>query len=288
MVTSMERTPDPPPAGAPEEIWKDEGWTLTIDVGKTCALKFPVGSTVIDKSDLKGLPMLEAERCVPAVKVATYRSCSRNFVDKVEADGSITENFYLANAARWAKEGETPNCRLTLDPDNPEECVLISTCKTQSNTEWKLDRDYAHRMLGMGDYEYGQGSLHSDEESETSDVVSTKEVARARRSVTVSEKLDREEEASVYQAQVLSYLEKAGRDQAACLGGLDILRDGQYQTDIKAHEHWEMSYNVSKRTVFDLVRIVSLGKSICNHFQIPLDEVMFPPETDGGETKGSP
>jgi hypothetical protein len=40
--------------------------------------------------------------------------------------------------------------------------------------------------------------------------------------------------------------------------------------------------------VLDLVRLVSLGKSICKHFEIPLDEDTFPPESDGEETKGNP
>jgi hypothetical protein len=48
MVTSADRSAEPPPVGAPEEIWEADGWTLRIETGKTCALKFPVGST--DKS----------------------------------------------------------------------------------------------------------------------------------------------------------------------------------------------------------------------------------------------
>jgi hypothetical protein len=266
MATSADRSAVPPPVGAPEEIWEAEGWTLKIETGKTCALKFPVGSSEMNKNDWLSLPVLERERCVPAdTAFPAYRCCPRNLVDKVDEDGGVLENFYLAGAARWAKKGEAPNCRLTLDPDNPEECVLISTLKTQSNTEWKLDRDYAHRMLSMGDYEYGTGCLHSDEESEASDVVATVGVARARRSVTVAEKLDREEETSVYQAQELSYSEGAVKDRAACLAELEVARVIR-----------QRSLNVATRGVFDPIRLVSIGKAICKHFDIALDEDTFP------------
>ena len=154
--------------------------------------------------------------------------------------------------------------------------MLISTLKTQSNSEWKLDRDYAHRMLCMGDYEYGQGCLHSDEESEASDVVATVGVARARRSVTASEKLDREEETSLYQAQELSYSDVAGKDRAACLAELEVARGIRERSILETREHRLMSINVSKRGVFDLIRLVSIGKAICKHFDIALDEDTFP------------
>lgn len=47
-----------------------------------------------------------------------------------------------------------PNCRLVLDWDwkegdlLEERCMLVSICKTQSPHAWKLDLDYAQRMLG--------------------------------------------------------------------------------------------------------------------------------------------
>jgi hypothetical protein len=169
MVTSADRSAEPPAVDAPEEAWVEKGWILGIETGKTCALKFPVGSHVLDSIDWRTLPVVERECCVAADScVPSYLYCPRNLVDKVEEGGTVLENYYLAGAVRWAKKGEASNCRLILDPDNPEQCVLISTLKTQSNTEWKLDRDYAHRTLELGEYEQGHEHLPSDEESETS------------------------------------------------------------------------------------------------------------------------
>jgi hypothetical protein len=254
-----------------------------------------VGSSGIDKVDWMNLPMVERERCVPADSLyPSYRSCPRNWVDKREEDGRISENYFLAGAVRWAKEGEAANCRLVLNPENTEECVLISTLKTQSNSEWKLDRDYAHRMLGIGEYEYGQESLASDEESETSEVVATVEVARARRSVTAAEKLDREEETTVYHAQVLSYLEEAGKDRAALLCAAEIMKDSQEMFIIETRKRRLIEFSAISKGVFELMRIRSLGKSICEHLKIPVDEEMFlpgvlvVPESDEDETEGKP
>jgi hypothetical protein len=203
MVTSADRSAEPPAADAAEEVWVEQGWVLGIETGKTCALKFPVGSSEIDRVDWQRLPIEKNERCVNADSAfPSYRYCPRNLVDRVEEDGQVHENYFLAGAVRWARKNEVANCRLALNPDNTQECVLISTLKTQSNSEWKLDRDYAHRMLELGEYEYGRESLPSDEESEASDAAPIKEVARARRSVTTAEKLDREEDTSVYQALV--------------------------------------------------------------------------------------
>jgi len=284
MATSEERSAEPPPADEPEETWAGDGWTLKVESGRNGALKFPVGSKRIDAADLLGMPPLEKERCVPAEKPATYRRTSRNWVDKVEKDGTIHENYYLASAMRWAKKGETPNCRLMLDPDNPEECVIMSICKTQSNTEWKLDQDYAHRMIAMGDYEPGQHPS-SDEESEISELAPAKEVARARRSVTNAEKLDREEDTAAYQAQVLSYLEGAARDRAACLAGLENTRGILEGFIHGVQQQQERSLNLDTRQVFDLLRLVSLGKAICQHFDIPLEAGLFTVVPDGEETK---
>jgi hypothetical protein len=56
--------------------------------------------------------------------------------------GQVFENYFLAGAVRWAKKYELANCPLTLNPENTQECVLISTRKNQRGHEWKLDRNY--------------------------------------------------------------------------------------------------------------------------------------------------
>jgi hypothetical protein len=46
-----------------------------------------------------------------------------------------------------------------------------------------------------------------------------------------------------------------------------------------------MTCSATSKGAFDLMRLVSLGKSICKHFEIPLDEDAFPPDSDGEEAK---
>jgi hypothetical protein len=113
--------------------------------------------------------------------------------------------------------------------------------------------------------------------------------------VTAAEKLDREEDTSVYQAQVLSYLEGAGRVRASHLGEAEVMKDSFERSILETREHRLKTFSATNQTfsvinkgVFDLMRLVSLGKSICKHFDIPLDEDAFPPDSDGEETKGNP
>ena len=64
-------------------------------------------------------------------------------------------NQYLANSVRFARTGESANCRIMLDwkfngypPDErvyEHRCVLVSRCKTEKGHEWRLGRAFAER-----------------------------------------------------------------------------------------------------------------------------------------------
>ena len=86
-----------------------------------------------------------------------YEYCCRSWVDKEVEGEKPVELFFLANCVRWVHLGETPNCRLVFDWDWTEEkaseldskCMLVSICKCQSPSEWKLDLDFAQRQLKL-------------------------------------------------------------------------------------------------------------------------------------------
>jgi hypothetical protein len=152
MVTSIGRSRVPPAEDAAENIWIEKEWVLRTETDQQSAIQFPVESIELTKAEWDGSTKQKQERCARTDNASIYRWCPRDCVDQ-EEDGRVFENRFLANAVRWAKDGETANCRLMLNPENRRECVLISTRKCQQGEEWKLDCSYAHRMLGIGEYE---------------------------------------------------------------------------------------------------------------------------------------
>jgi hypothetical protein len=60
MVTSAERSSEPPAEDAAEGVWIENGWVLRNETGEESAIKFPVESIEISKDDwwtLRGMPV---------------------------------------------------------------------------------------------------------------------------------------------------------------------------------------------------------------------------------------
>ena len=146
----------PPKDGASAEEWDKSGWgQLEVGMGKTSSVCHPVSSVKLTQEEFYALAPEEQFRCVPGTEAGEYFYCARNKVDGVGAGGKERQLYYLANCIRWATETEAPNCRLMLNWDHKEDdatsdrCMVISLCKTQRGMEWKLDLNYAKRMLGL-------------------------------------------------------------------------------------------------------------------------------------------
>jgi hypothetical protein len=163
MMTSGRRSSSPPAEDAAEDIWIKQGWVFRNETDQASAIKFPVESTQISRAQWDDLSKEKQGRCVPADRPSMYRCCPRDWVDKVDKDGTVLENYSIANAVRLCQEEELANCRLILDPENRRKCVLVSTRKPEIGEEWKLDINYAHRMLAISKYEQESSSDSSVE-----------------------------------------------------------------------------------------------------------------------------
>ena len=154
MVLPDERTDNPPRAQAPEEEWTRSGWVPFVGEGKQHALFFPVYSEVLTAAEVEVMQAPAVHRCIPTKDPDRWYYVPRDHFHRLNADGSEDQCHYIANGVRHAQKGETANCRLVEDTSADAEkrgdpCMLASICKTQHPTEWKLDVDYAQRMLGI-------------------------------------------------------------------------------------------------------------------------------------------
>jgi hypothetical protein len=214
MVTSDHRTDFPPADDAAESVWIGQDWVPRNgnenENDQSYAIQFPVESIAISNVVWDGLSKVRQERCVPTDSAFTYRRCPRDCVDEEAVGGTVLENYFLANAVRWCKDGESANCRLMLNPKNRQECVLISTRKYQKGEEWKLDRNYAHRMLGIGEYE-----------QEPSDDSSVESMGDRGSSARASDPSEREIETSVPSREDLLRLEYSPENICRYLAAID-------------------------------------------------------------------
>ena len=117
-------------------------------MGKVSALVFPLWSTIISGEQYEELDPDDRCRCVrqPAEEGTGWLYGRLPYI-----------NQYMANSVRFARPGESANCRIMLDwefngytPDGrvyEHRCVLVSTSKTKKGHEWRLGRAFAERWM---------------------------------------------------------------------------------------------------------------------------------------------
>lgn len=206
---------DPPPEGSPDSEYEDRNWVVQVASGRTTSLCFPVQSRRLTPEEYKALSEEEKERCVPDEDEhgPCFHYCARHMVHG--GDAGEDKMMFLANCVRMVRAGEIANCRLMLDWDFGKEpgltrCMLVSIMKTQSPTEWKLDRCYARRKLGLDDEE--------EEESEPE----APEPALKLRSLRSAREVDNDDAEVEFRNRLVSALESCTMH----LGNLDHIRGG--------------------------------------------------------------
>lgn len=201
-----------PDDGAPEEEWVARGWVPYVTAGKKNSIWLPVYSEEKTPDEFRAMEDWQKERSVPSKSGDVYFYCPRNHVDKV-VQGVVHSGHYLANAVRFCHDGEQPNCRVMLDWDRTEEeggdqCILVSILKTQTPSEWKLDREHARRRIGL---------VESDDESEAG----VAEPVQDFRSLRNAREAKEDEAEAEYRNRVVGSLESCTMH----LGGLDHIQN---------------------------------------------------------------
>jgi hypothetical protein len=218
-----------PEEDAADEEYRETGWMPFVAVGKKDSIWLPVYSVEKTPEEFRNLPDWQKERCVPSKSGDKYYYCPRNYVDK-EVQGEMFLGHYLANAVRFCTEGEQPNCRFMLDWEKKEgeggdPCILVSILKTQTPSEWKLDREYARRLVGL---------VESDDDDSDLEVIPTPGATGrvAQPKVTTASRDDAEDEFrnrvvalvegnSIHMAEIATHManmeEGVSKDVPACI-----------------------------------------------------------------------
>ena len=174
-VTSTQDEPDVPGEDASEDDWDDSGWSLYVPrEGSGCrnAVWFPLYCRKITREDVILTPEDSQWRCKYDPKSGEWFEVPRGMVNGDLAKQKVFTK-YMANCVRAKKPGETANCRIVVDWEHkwgtdPEHlrCILVSTQKCEKGHEWKVDIEYAKRMVHEGLYPPALDSESDSEESE--------------------------------------------------------------------------------------------------------------------------
>ena len=187
--------------------WERGGWTTELPgAGSNQALRFPVKCQLISEEDvLAQTPEYDGIRVLYCGELVSWVHFPRHDVDGMK-DGRKRAGLYAANAVRWAKEGESSNCRFVLDPNwrsadpDHERVVLVSTHKVERGMEWRADSAYALKERGRGLNMYCSSEESEYDDDETSGGVGSGASRRALRSSATGKTA--EATAEEYESQV--------------------------------------------------------------------------------------